>query len=82
MLFNAEHFVFVPVCVLAATAVIAVAVSLLVEWRSRTAIGAGAAAAQNFRPVLVHDRRGQTLIRSRGLGRAVRPNIRVVYNGG
>jgi hypothetical protein len=78
MLFNAENFVFVPVSVLVATAVIAVAVSLLVEWRTRGT----AAAPQKFRPVLVHDRNRQTLIRSRGLGRAVRPNIRVVYNGG
>jgi hypothetical protein len=82
MLLNAEHFVFVPVCVLAATAGVAAAVTALAEWRTRRAQREAAMAAPKFRPVLVHDRSRQTLLRSRGLSRAARPKIRLVYNGG
>jgi len=81
MLFNAEHFVFVPVSVLAVTTVVALAVTALAEWRTRRVLAA-AKAAPAFRPVLVHDRRGQTLLRPRALGRAARPTIRLVVNGG
>jgi hypothetical protein len=78
MLFNAEHFVFVPVSVLAVTAVVAWVVTALVELRARRA----PAAVRQFRPVLVHDRSRQTLLRSRGMSRTARPKIRLVYNGG
>ncbi len=83
MLYEIERFIFVPFCVLVATAVLAVLVTMVAEWRTRRALSAAQVVReQKFRPVLVHDRSRQTLLRSRGLGRTARPKIRLVYNGG
>jgi hypothetical protein len=82
MLYEIEKFIFVPFIVLAATAALAMAVALYAEWRTQRALRAAQPAAAKFRPVLIHDRSRQTLLRSRGPGRQARPKIRLVYNGG
>jgi hypothetical protein len=82
MLCEIEKFIFLPVSVLAATAMLAIAVTMIAEWRTRRALLAARPAAATFRPVLVHDRSRQTLLRSRGSSRPARPTIRLVYNGG
>jgi hypothetical protein len=80
MPFLTQHIVFVPVAVFVATAFLAFLVSAYADWRVRQAQARLAVPA--FRPVLVHDRSRQILLRSQRLNRAAAPKIRLVYNGG
>jgi Na+-translocating ferredoxin:NAD+ oxidoreductase RnfG subunit len=82
MPFSTQHIVFIPVIVLIATAMLALIVAAFTDWRVRRAQAKLAAPA--FRPVLVHDRSRQKLIRSarKSLNRAGAAKIRLVYNGG
>jgi hypothetical protein len=74
-----QHIVFVPITVLVSVAVISAAVALYSEWRGRPR---AVPPAPKFRPVLVHDRGREMLLRSQARGAAARPRIRLVYNGG
>jgi hypothetical protein len=79
MLLEWQHIVFVPVTVLVSVAVVSIVVALVGEWRGRVD---APPAAPVFRPVLVHDRGREMLLRSRRAGVTARPKIRLVYNGG
>jgi len=65
-----------------ATAILALIVAAIADWRVRQA--QAKLAAQKFRPVLVHDRSRAKLVRSgrKSLNRAGAASIRLVYNGG
>jgi hypothetical protein len=80
MPFSTQHIVFIPVAVFVATAILAFVVSVYADWRVRQA--QAKLSAPVFRPVLVHDRSRQKLLRSQRLSRASAPKIRLVYNGG
>jgi len=80
MPFSNQHIIYIPVAVFVATAALAFLVSAYADWRVRQA--QARLAAPVFRPVLVHDRSRQILLRSRRLSRASAPKIRLVYNGG
>jgi hypothetical protein len=80
MPFSTQHIVYIPIAIFVATACLALLVSTYADWRVRQA--QARLAAPVFRPVLVHDRSRQKLLRSQRLSRASAPKIRLVYNGG
>jgi len=82
MPFSTQHIVFIPIAVFVATAILALIVAAIADWRVRQA--QAKLAAQKFRPVLVHDRSRAKLVRSgrKSLNRAGAASIRLVYNGG
>jgi hypothetical protein len=82
MPFSTQHIVFIPIAVFVATTILALIVAAFADWRVRRA--QARQAMQKFRPVLVHDRSRQKLIRSarKSLNRAGAAKIRLVYNGG
>jgi hypothetical protein len=82
MPFATQHIIFIPMTVFVATTMLALIVAAFADWRVRRA--QAKLAAPLFKPVLVHDRSRQKLIRStrKTVGRARGANIRLVYNGG
>jgi hypothetical protein len=84
MPFSTQHIIFVPIIVFVATTILALAVMAICDWRVRRAEHLANAPAPAFRPVLVHDRSRQKLIRSgrKSLNRAGAAKIRLIYNGG
>ena len=80
MPFSTQHIVFIPVAVFVATAILAFLVAAYADWRVRQA--EAKFTAPLFRPVLVHDRNRQKLLRSQRLSRASAPRIRLGTNGG